>query len=57
MNARFAPIEQVKRFALLDRDLSEEAGELTPTAKVKRQVVYERYRDRLDALYDERSQA
>ncbi len=57
VNARFAAIEQVKRFALLDRDLSEEAGELTPTAKVKRQVVYERHRDRLDALYGERTPA
>jgi long-chain acyl-CoA synthetase len=51
VNARFARIEQVKRFAILDHDLSQAAGELTPTLKVKRSVVYERYRDVFDALY------
>jgi long-chain acyl-CoA synthetase len=51
-NRRFARIEQVKRFAVLDRDLSQEHAELTPTLKVKRDVVYERYADRFKALYD-----
>ncbi|UGS36273.1 AMP-dependent synthetase/ligase [Capillimicrobium parvum] len=51
-NARFARIEQVKRFEVLDHDLTHEAGELTPTQKLKRNVVNERYRDRLEALYD-----
>jgi long-chain acyl-CoA synthetase len=50
-NARFAPVEQVKRFAILDRDLSEATGELTPTAKVKRQVVYARHAPEFDRLY------
>jgi len=52
-NARFARIEQVKRFGILERDLSQTAGELTPTLKVKRAVVYERYAERFAALYDE----
>jgi long-chain acyl-CoA synthetase len=52
-NDRFARIEQVKRFLILERDLSEEEGELTPTAKVKRAVVYDRYGDRFDALYQQ----
>jgi long-chain acyl-CoA synthetase len=52
VNARFARIEQIKRFAILDHDLSQAAGELTPTMKVKRNVVYERYRDVFDALYE-----
>jgi long-chain acyl-CoA synthetase len=51
VNARFARIEQIKRFALLDHDLSQAAGELTPTLKVKRGIVNERYRREFDALY------
>jgi long-chain acyl-CoA synthetase len=51
-NARFARIEQVKRFAVLEDDLSQEAGELTPTMKVKRSVVESRYEDRFAELYD-----
>jgi long-chain acyl-CoA synthetase len=51
VNARFARIEQIKRFALLDHDLSQAAGELTPTLKVKRGTVNERYRGEFDALY------
>jgi long-chain acyl-CoA synthetase len=52
-NKRFARIEQVKRFAILERDLSQEHEELTPTLKVKRNVVYERYADVFKGLYDQ----
>jgi long-chain acyl-CoA synthetase len=51
-NTHFARIEQVKKFDVLDRDLSQEEGELTPTMKVKRNVVAEEHRSRFDALYD-----
>ena len=50
-NTSYARVEQVKRFAILDRDLTQEHGELTPTSKVKRNVVYEKFADVLDGLY------
>jgi long-chain acyl-CoA synthetase len=50
-NRHYAPVEQVKRFAILPKDLSQETGELTPTLKVKRNIVAEKYADVLDALY------
>ena len=51
VNERFARIEQIKRFAILDRDLTQPGGELTPTLKVKRAVVYEEFKDVFDSLY------
>jgi long-chain acyl-CoA synthetase len=51
INARFARIEQVKRFTILARDLTQEHGELTPTLKVKRAVVYREYAKAIDDLY------
>jgi long-chain acyl-CoA synthetase len=53
VNEKFARAEQVKRFFILDHDLSQETGELTPTLKVKRNVVADKYADRFDALYQE----
>lgn len=50
-NAKYAPVEQVKRFLVLDHDLSQETGELTPTLKVKRGVINEKYAADFDALY------
>ena len=50
-NAKYAQVEQVKKFAILDHDLSQATGELTPTLKVKRNVVNERYAELFDALY------
>ena len=51
INGRFARIEQVKRFAILDHDLSQAAGELTPTLKVKRATLAQRYAERIAELY------
>ena len=52
-NARFARIEQIKRFGVLDRELTQASGELTPTLKVKHAVVYERHAEFFAALYSE----
>ena len=43
--------ETIKKFAILDRDLTEEAGELTASLKVKRKVVEQHFADLLDAMY------
>jgi long-chain acyl-CoA synthetase len=50
-NSKYAQVEQVKKFVVLDHDLSQATGELTPTLKVKRNVVNERYAELFDALY------
>jgi long-chain acyl-CoA synthetase len=51
VNEKFARVEQVKRLTILPRDLSQEGGELTPTMKVKRNVVAEMYGDEIERLY------
>ena len=51
VNAHVGPVEQIKRFEILDHDLSQETGELTPTLKVKRNVVHEKYADVVDGIY------
>jgi long-chain acyl-CoA synthetase len=51
VNASLSGPERIKRFTLLERDLSVEADELTPTLKIRRAVVATRYRERLESLY------
>ncbi len=43
--------EQVKRFAIIDRELTVEAGDLTPSLKLKRKVVVDNFHDKIDDLY------
>jgi long-chain acyl-CoA synthetase len=49
--ADLAPFEQVRRVGLLPRDLTIEEGELSPTLKVKRRIVEQRYADLIAAVY------
>ena len=51
VNSHVGPVEQIKRFEILPRDLSQETGELTPTLKVKRGVVADKYADLVEGIY------
>ncbi len=52
INKKFATVEQVKKIKVLPQDLSQEGGELTPTLKVKRNVVADKYSTDFEALYE-----
>ena len=49
----FADFEQVRRFKLLEKEFSQEDDEMTPTLKLKRNVIIERYADAIEAMYPE----
>jgi len=51
INEKFARVEQVKKIAILPRDLTQEGGELTPTLKVKRAVVAAKHEQEIEQLY------
>jgi long-subunit acyl-CoA synthetase (AMP-forming) len=51
VNKGLARYETIKKVALLPRELTVEAGELTPTLKLKRRTIHERHKDAIDALY------
>jgi long-chain acyl-CoA synthetase len=51
VNATVGRVEQIKKFKVLPHDLSQETGELTPTMKVKRNVVSQKYEPEIEALY------
>ncbi len=51
VNRKFARVEQVKKFFLLETQLTAEDEELTPTMKLKRKFVEKKYADRIEALY------
>ena len=52
LNTHLARYETIKKFEIIDKDFSQETGELTPSLKVKRKVVYEKYKDLIDAMYE-----
>ena len=49
--ASLASFEQIKYFTLLPNEFTQDSGELTPTLKVKRRVIQERYKDRIESMY------
>ena len=51
VNAKFARVEQIKQFRLLDTQLTAEDDELTPTMKLKRKLVEHKYKDLIDSMY------
>jgi long-chain acyl-CoA synthetase len=51
LNSQLNHWETIKKFLILDKDLTIEAGDLTPSMKLKRKVVSKKYRDELDSLY------
>jgi len=51
INQGLAPYETIKKFVLLPRDFSIEAGELTPTLKFRRKVISEHYKDQIERMY------
>lgn len=51
VNADLAPVEQIKRFALLPKALDHDEGELTATQKVKRRAIERMFKDTIDQLY------
>jgi long-chain acyl-CoA synthetase len=51
VNSKVARVEEIKKFTILPRDLTQETGELTPTMKVKRNIVYDKYSQVFDAMY------
>jgi long-chain acyl-CoA synthetase len=51
VNARLSSTEAIRKFVILDHDLSIERDEITPTLKIKRNVVTERYKGMLERLY------
>ncbi len=53
LNSHLNRWETVKRFVILDRDLTVDEGELTPSLKLKRKVVAEKYKDDLESLYSD----
>ena len=51
LNKRLNRWESIKKWVILDHDLTVESGELTPSMKVKRNVVQSNYQDKIDAFY------
>ena len=50
-NSKVANVQQIKKFTILEEEWTDTSGELTPTLKLKRNVINEKYKDKIDAMY------
>ena len=55
INKQLAPYETIKKFVLLAHDFSIDGGELTPTLKLRRKIIYEKYKYKIEDLYADHS--
>ena len=51
MNSNYGGFEQIKRYTILDHEFSVEGGELTPTLKLKRKIILEKYKKEVEQIY------
>ena len=52
-NSKVANVQQIKKFTLLSNEWTDSSGELTPSLKLKRHVVAERYENEIESMYEE----
>jgi long-chain acyl-CoA synthetase len=57
VNAKLARVQTIKKFTIIPSEFSVDGGELTPTMKVKRKVVNDKYRAEIEAMYAEPAEA
>ena len=53
MNKKLARVENIRKFRILHRDFSIDEGELTPTLKIKRRIIYQNWADEIEKIYAE----
>jgi long-chain acyl-CoA synthetase len=54
LNSNLPSYETLKKFAILPADFTQESGELTPTLKVKRKLCSQKFKQTLDAFYEDK---
>ena len=52
-NSKVANVQQIKKFVILEKEWTDSSGELTPTLKLKRNVIAEMYSDEIESMYEE----
>ena len=52
-NSKVAQVQQIKKFTILENEWTDTSGELTPTLKLKRNVISETYNNEIESMYKE----